>query len=78
MAQTVVHLVTRHPCARSASFGHQGLVSSFMKKDVSPPSPLLIMSLFQVMTKSAFWWQSLPLAAWVPLYPFRTCAPQLS
>ena len=39
MAQTVVHLVTRHPCARSASFGHQGLVSSFMKKDVSPPLP---------------------------------------
>ena len=77
MAQTSVHLVTRHPCASSASSGHGGLVSSFMKKDVSPPSPLLIMGLFQVMTRSAFRWRSLPLAAWVPPYPFRTCAPQL-
>ena len=77
MAQTSVHLVTRHPCARSASFGHQGLVSSLMKKDVFSPSPLLIMGLFQVMTRSAFQWHSLPLAAWVPPYPCRTCAPQL-
>jgi len=37
MAQTSVHLVTRHPCARSASFGHRGLVASFMKKDVFCP-----------------------------------------
>ena len=51
MARAMVRSVTRHSCATSASFGRLGLVSSFVKVDVVPPAPVLVMGLFQAIKR---------------------------
>ena len=63
MAQALMHLVTRHWCAMSASFGF--LFCESGNSQCCSPSPRSRQGLFQVMKRSGFGQHTPQLAAWV-------------